>query len=157
MKITNGELFSTVEPMKKLLEERLPVRVSYSLVKLVTSLEPHLKTINGVRDKLIKQYGELVVGSPGNFIVKTIVEKKTDKGKVVTGPDNKPVMVENPDFPKFQEEMQVLFDEEVEVAFEVVKLPEQVASTCDKCHHNMDKALEMEPSVLLALKTFVTV
>ena len=37
-----------------------------------------------------------------------------------------------------------------------VKLPEKVAATCDKCKHNMDKALEIEPAILLLLEKFVT-
>jgi len=38
-----------------------------------------------------------------------------------------------------------------------VKLPEMVAATCDKCHHNMDKVLEIEPAILLSLEKFIEV
>ena len=61
------------------------------------------------------------------------------------------------DFAKFMGEMNELFSQEVEVVFDKVKLPEKVAGTCDKCSHNMDRMLEIEPNVLMALDKFVEV
>ena len=60
-------------------------------------------------------------------------------------------------FPKFVDELTELMNQEVEVVFEKVMLPEKVAATCDKCSHNMDKMFEIEPSVLMALGKFVDV
>lgn len=62
---------------------------------------------------------------------------------------------ESENFPKFAEELGELFAQEVEVIFDKVKLPENVAATCDKCGHNMDKMLEIEPNILMALEKFV--
>lgn len=36
-----------------------------------------------------------------------------------------------------------------------IKLPKMVSSTCDKCHHNMDKSFEIEPNILAVLEPFI--
>jgi len=132
MKLTNGDIFSASEPLKKLMDIKLPVKTSYQLAKLASKLNEQLKVIDEVRNGLVRSYGE---------------EKD---GKIE-------VMPENPNFPKFVDEFNELMAQEVEVVFEKVKLPETVAATCDKCHHNMDKALEIEPSALMALDKFIEV
>ena len=70
---------------------------------------------------------------------------------------NTQVKQEGENFPKFSEEFTELMEQEVTVVFEKVKLPEKVASTCDKCNHNMDKTFEIEPTILIALDKFVEV
>ena len=54
-----------------------------------------------------------------------------------------------------------LMAEEAKINFDgiavPVKLPEKVAATCDACHHNMDRAQEIEPAILMALEKFVEV
>lgn len=135
MKLNNGEIFTAREPLAKLLEEKFPVKVAYGLAKLANKLQEQLKVIDDVRNGLIKTYGE------------------PDK----ENPQQIKVDPEGENFGKFVEEMNELFSQEVEVVFDKVKLPEKVAATCDKCSHNMDKALEIEPSVLLQLDKFVEV
>ncbi len=56
MKVTNGELFNTVEPLNKLVGMKLPVRASLQVAKLVNKLAEPLKEIDSVRQGLIKTY-----------------------------------------------------------------------------------------------------
>ena len=135
MKLNNGEIFMAREPLQKLMEQKFPVMVSYKLAKMVGKLNEPLKVIDEVRNGLIKTYG------------------KADKDN----PQQLTVAQDSKEFPKFMEEFATLMNQEVEVVFEKVKLPEKVAATCDKCSHNMDKSLEIEPNILLALEKFVEV
>ena len=132
MKLTNGEIFNSKEPLGNLMEQKFPVKVAYGLAKLANKLNDQLKIIDGVRNGLIKTYGE----------------EKNGQIKVEIGSEN---------FPKFVDELTELMNQEVEVVFEKVMLPEKVAATCDKCSHNMDKMFEIEPSVLMVLDKFVGV
>ncbi len=134
MELNNGEIFSAWDALNRLTPEgtKFPVKVSLGIVKLRTKLSDAYKEIEEVRNGLIKTYGE---------------EKD---GQIMVDPKGE-------NLPKFVEEMNELFAQEVEVVFDKVKLPEVVASTCDKCSHNMDKMLEIEPSVLGALEKFVEV
>ena len=135
MKLTNGDIFMAREPLAKLMENKFPVKVSYNLAKMANKLNEQLKVIDEVRNGLIKTYGK---------------PDKENPQQLTVGQDSK-------EFPKFMEEFAELMNQEVEVVFEKVKLPEKVAATCDKCNHNMDKSLEIEPSVLMALEKFIEV
>jgi len=135
MKLTNGEIFRAKEPLARLMVQKFPVKVAYGLAMLTNKLDSQLKVIDNVRNGLIKTYG---VPDPDN----------PKQIKVLPGSEN---------FGKFIEEMNELFSQEVEVVFDKVKLPEKVAATCDKCNHNMDKALEIEPWILAALPKFIDI
>jgi len=135
MKLTNGEIFMAREPLGKLMEQKFPVKTSYGLAKLASKLNDQLKVIDDVRNGLIKTYGE---------------PDKENSQQIRVDPEGE-------SFGKFVEELNELFSQEVEVVFDKVKLPEKVAATCDACKHNMDKSLEIEPSVLMALDKFVEV
>ena len=100
-----------------------------------TKLNEQLKVIDEVRNGLIKTYG------------------KPDKDN----PQQISVPQDSKDYGKFLEEFVELMNQEVEVVIEKVKLPEKVAATCDSCHLNMDKSLEIEPSTLMALDKFIEV
>jgi len=58
VKLTNGDIWGAQEPLKKLVEQKFPVMVSYKLAKLVTKLNEQFKVIEEVRNGLIKKYGE---------------------------------------------------------------------------------------------------
>jgi len=133
VKLTNGDIWGAQEPLKKLVEQKFPVMVSYKLAKLVTKLNEQFKVIEEVRNGLIKKYGET-----------------DDKGTIS-------VKQEGEGWTKFVEEFNELMSQEVEVVIEKVKLPEKVAATCDKCNHNMDKPFEIEPNILISLDKFVEV
>ena len=133
MKLTNADIFLSREPLSKLMEMKFPVKVSYGLAKLASKLQEQLKVIDDVRNGLIRTYGEV---------------DKDNPQQVRVDPEGK-------NFAKFVEELNVLLEQEIEVVFDKVKLPEKVASTCDACHHNMDRPLEIEPSLLMALDKFI--
>ena len=57
MKLNNGEIFNAREPLQKLLQEKIPVKVSYGLAKLANGLNNQLKIIDDFRNGLIKTYG----------------------------------------------------------------------------------------------------
>lgn len=135
MKLSNGEIFMAREPLAKLMEQKFPVKVSYNLAKMANKLNEQLKVIDEVRNGLIKTYG------------------KPDEDN----PQQLTVAQDSENFPKFMEEFAELMNQEVELVFDKVKLPEKVAATCDKCSHNMDKSLEIEPNILLTLEKFVEV
>lgn len=139
MLFANREIYEAGESLGKLMELKLPVKVSYNLVMMASRLGVQLKVIDEVRNAIIKKYGEPVKDNPNNWTVK----------------------VESENFPKFTEEFNELLAEEVDISFDgivvPVKLPEKVAATCDKCHHNMNRALEIEPAILMALRKFVEV
>ena len=79
-----------------------------------------------------------------------------DYGKIDS---NDPTKLDTTDenYPKLVEEVNELLAQEVEVKIDKVRLPETISATCDKCSHNMDKALEIEPSVLMTLGKLVEV
>ena len=135
MKLNNGEIFNSKEPLRNLMEQKFPVKVAYGLAKLANKLNDQLKVIDEVRNGLIRTYG---------------VADKDNPRQIRVSPDSE-------GFPKFVEETEELMKQEIEVVFEKVTLPEKVATTCDKCSHNMDKMFEIEPSVLMALGKFVDV
>ncbi|KKN74731.1 hypothetical protein LCGC14_0387730 [marine sediment metagenome] len=143
MQLNNGEIFGAREPLVKLLGEKFPVKVSYGLAKIANKLNEQLKVIDDVRNGLIKTYGE--VGEDGK------IKTKKDGGNN----DILDLSLENET--KLNAEFNELMEQEIEVVLDKVQLPEKVASTCDKCSHNMDKMLEIEPSVLMALEKFVDV
>ena len=120
MRISNSEIHNTVDPLRKLLMVKLPVKASLALIKLAKQLQPHQEIIQQVKDKLIANYGEEDKKRPGG-------------AKIAPG---------MPGFSKFAEEFGILLGEEVEMEFEVVKLPDTI---------------EIEPYVLMALERFVEV
>ena len=151
---TSGEIFAAREPLTKLMQQKFPIMVSYKLAKLAKAIQEELKVIEDLRNALIREYGVASEADPNQVTVPTIIEKLDDHDKVVMK-DGKPVMVANPNLAKFLDEVNELMTQEVKLTVEKVKLPEMVASTCESCHHNMDKALEIEPAVLLLLDKFI--
>ena len=153
---TSGEIFSAREPLTQLMQQKFPIGVSFKLAKLAKTVQEELSVIEELRNALIKEFGVADEVNPQQISVPTIIEKIDEKGKVETK-DGKPVMIPNPGFAKFLDEVNELMRQEVKMVVDKVKLPEKVASTCDKCNHNMDKALEIEPAVLMLLDKFIEV
>ena len=102
MKLTNLEIFNTKEPLEKLLQEKLPVKVSYGLAKLAAKLNDQLQVIEKVRQGLIQTYGEKDPDNPMQIRVDPQSEG----------------------FPKFAEEYGELMTQETEIVFDVVTLPD---------------------------------
>ena len=153
---TSGEIFAAREPLTQLMQIKWPMGVSFKLAKLAKTIQDELRVIEELRNNLIKEYGTPDEANPNQITVPTIIEKLDDKGEVVMEKD-KPVMVPNPNFAKFLDEVGELMAQEVKMVVEKVKLPEVIASTCDKCNHNMDKPLGIKPAILMLLDKFVEV
>ena len=135
MKLNNGEIWMAREPLGKLMEQKFPVMVSYRLAKMASKLNEQLKIIDDVRSGLIKTHG--------------VADKDN--------PKQMSVPLGSKGFDKFMDELAELMNQEIAVEFDKVKLPEKVGGTCDSCNHNMDRMLEIEPNVLVALDKFVEV
>jgi len=101
MKLNNGEILNTKEPLNRLMMIKMPVKVSYELAKLASKLKGQIQLIEEVRDRLIATYGKPHPNIPGGSQI-----SPTDEG-----------------FPKFAGELGELFKQEFEVEFNVVKLP----------------------------------
>lgn len=133
LKLTNGEIYQAKEPLQSLMEMKLPVRASYNVAKLAIKLNDKLRAIEETKNGLIKKHGT-----------------PDEKGAIAVKPGTE-------QFVPFIEEMNELMLVEEEIVFTKIKLPENVTATCDKCSHNMDKALEIEPKILMALEKFIEV
>src|SRR3990167_11491488 len=62
MIVSNGVIFSSREPLQRLMAKSLPVRTSFALARLANTLNGHFQTIESVRNGLIKKYGRPVEG-----------------------------------------------------------------------------------------------
>jgi len=133
MEVTNRDIFEGRNAIQELLRYRLPVRASSQVAKLSRKFNEALKDIDVVRRGLIDKYGT-----------------EADRGGKEVKPDNINIG-------KFFEEFDELLGLKVDIVADKVKLPEKVNATCDKCNHNMDKPLEIEPWILAALDKFVEV
>ena len=127
MKVTNEEIFNSVESLNKLAGIKLPVRVSLQVAKLVNKLSEPLKEIDSVRQGLVKTYGiTFEPDEAGNTTIKSETE-----GNVL----------------KYVTEVNELVSLETEIVVNKIQLPTEVDG----------KALEIEPSVLIALGKFIEV
>ena len=120
MKLTNAEIFNVKEPLQRLVSMKFPVKTSLALAKLVQKINEHLVPAEQVRDGLVKTYGK--------------VDPKNSQNMVIEPGDE--------NWPKFAEEYAELIDQEVEVVFQKVQLPE---------------TLEIEPAIVMALEKFITI
>ena len=158
MKLTNQEIFNAKAPLEKLLGEKFPLKVSHGLATLVTKLNDQLQVIDKVRQGLFQTYGIPNPQNPTQLLAPPAMIVETDNdGKQITDEAGNVTMVPNPKMQKFASEIEELLSIEVEIVLEPVTLPEKVAATCDKCGHNMDRLLEIEPLTLMKLEKFVKV
>jgi len=120
MKLKNGEIFYAAQPLRRLIGEKFPLKTSYELATLVNKLANQLAIIEDVRQGLLRKYGD-----------------KNPQGQYA-------ITLDSENWDKFGEEINELFDQEVEVELERVKLPD-----------NTNSPIEIEPSVLMALERFI--
>jgi len=104
MKLLNGEILDSREPLQILLGKQLPVKVSYALARMAIKLGEEWKAIEEVRKGLVKRYGESDKDNPNKHSVDLAGDK----------------------YPKFVKEFEALMNQEVEVVIEKIKLPEEV-------------------------------
>ncbi len=120
MKITNAELMNAKGPLQDLAKVKLPVKTSLEVLKLIQKLNEFLIPAEQVKNSLVLQYGHPEVESPHS-------------GKVVILPGDA-------DYTKFMEEFAELVEQENEIVFTQINLPD---------------TLEIEPAVLMALEKFI--
>ena len=142
MKLTNGEIFNTREPLAELLGMKLPLKTSYGLAKIASKLSEQMGVIDQVRKGLFQTYGMPNPKNSTQLMVPQEIEQKDDEGNVVVDAEGNPIMVPNPQFPKFASEMGELMSQTVEVVIETVTLPD---------------TLEIEPATLMKLEKFIKV
>ena len=122
MKLTIAEIFNVKEPLQELARQKLPVKTSLAVLKLIRKLNEHLIPAEEVKNNLVKQYGGPPVDAPNS-------------GQISIQPGDA-------NFPRFAEEFSELVQQEIELVFEKIILPD---------------TLEIEPAVLMALEKFVKV
>ena len=142
MKLTNGEIFNAREPLNALLSMKLPLKTSYGLAKTAAKLNEQMGVIEACRKGLFMTYGRPDPKRSTNLIMTPEIEQRDGDGKVMNDSEGKPIMVPNPQLPKFAEEMGELMMQEVEIVIEKVALPD---------------TLEIEPTTLMKLEKFVKV
>ena len=69
MKLTIAEIFNAKEPMSELAKQKLPVKTSLEVLRLIRKLEEHYETAEKVKLDLVQTYGHEVEGQQGNFVV----------------------------------------------------------------------------------------
>jgi len=134
MKVTNAEIWGSQGAIRQMLSQKLPVRASHDFARMAKKLNEQWQVINEERNRLVTIHGEK--------------DKKTGQTQV---------KVNTPEMEAFNKDFQELLAIEVDIDVKPVKLPEVIAATCDKCHHNMDRPFEIEPAILFALDKFVEV
>lgn len=103
MKVLNGEIFAAQKPLEALSKERLPIKSSYKIAKLIKECASHLDIIEKLRIGLVQRYGE-----------------KDEKGSYSIKQDTD-------NWFKFIEEMNILFAQEVDIELEnKIEIPFEV-------------------------------
>ena len=133
MKLTNKEIVLANQAFQRLNAIKFPVRTAFLLVKAAATLDKLVEVIEKMRRQFIETHAQ-----------------KEESGRL------KPIEPGTPEMEDFNKDWVALLEEEQSVGeITPVKLPEKIASTCDKCHHNMDKPLEIEPDILKPLEKFI--
>ncbi len=127
MKLKNGEIWSAYPRLLELSKVKLPVMASLKVAQLVNKLTQPYSVIEGERVKLVTQHGV-----------------RNEETKQTSVPPEKLMDY----FKDWSELSETLYED---ISFDKVKLPEKVAGTCDKCHHNMDVVFQIEPDILIPL------
>ena len=119
MKLTNRKLMESKEGFEKVLKILLPTSVSFRLAQAAKEVNSHLEVVKIVSDSLIKEHGEI-----------------NENGLEF-------ISMQSPGYIKFQKEIEILKDEEVEITFgEKIKMPTNV---------------QMEGIIFLTLDDFIYV
>jgi len=106
MEITNMEIFNAREPLTKLMAVKVPILVSYELVKMGKILQAQWEIIDSMRSKLCEAYGEPDPAFGGVPVV------KADPNSLL--------------FQKFSEEFGEILKQTVDLDIQVVELPPNI-------------------------------
>lgn len=107
IKIYLGEIDPILTSLDSLINKELPIKLSYSLSKLVKTLESEFKILSEKRNKLIDKYAE-----------------KDDKNKFITiiEQGKQRVKIKEESMEECNNKLQELFNIEVEINFEPISI-----------------------------------
>jgi hypothetical protein len=95
-----GQVVSSISALNNLASEKMKAKQAYRVSRVLMEANGHLDSFNSARDKAIEKYGE-----------------KNDDGNIAVDQKSK-------GFKKFTDELNALFDEEIEMKFNKIKLKE---------------------------------
>lgn len=146
MKVKNGTIQESREPLKNVMGITLPVMVSKSLVELSAKLDAARAIIDQTRNRLIQDYGE---ETGGHLSIQATVTVEKD-GQKVEEP--------NPNWPKFVAEFNSLMNEETELDVKgKVKVPGQMTVRCSGCRKALTTDIQIAAEDLIALTDLLEV
>ena len=136
MKLTNGEILATKEPLEALVTQKMPGLTSLGILDLIQVLNPHLIPIEETKNKLLQEYGEVDPTNSRRIRINefNLVPDEVHEGRMLQVP--------NPNYVLFGKEMGEVLAVEVEVKVKIVNVPGSV---------------EISPAHLMALKKFITI
>lgn len=69
MEVTLGQVYSSFSILSKLVDQKLPIRLAFRFTKLIRTLNTEYQSLEALRDKLVRKFGETVEGQEGSFRV----------------------------------------------------------------------------------------
>ena len=130
MKLEKKAIFEAYPMLIRLARVRLPVRASVDTATLIKKLTHAYEVLSDEGNKLIKKHGK--------------EDPKTKQIGVRVGT----TMMDNYNA-DLKEMLEGEWDEDLSI--KKVKLPDVIAGSCDKCHHNLDIKFLIEPEILVPL------
>ena len=118
MKIKNIDIFNVKEPLQRLSQGLMTVKLSFAVFKLAKELAEINTVITETREKLIKQYGSEDPAKQNYWRVEQFLLEPVDSDS------NQMKQVDNPNWEPFAEAFNELMEEEVEIEYEKLTLPE---------------------------------
>lgn len=101
-----------------LLNQKLPIKTKYWLSRLGETVQSEKKTIDSLRDELVKKYGNETEDKSG-WTIPLRIEDKNAKSA-----DGAPVLVPNPSFVEFNKEYADLLDTTKEIEHATISFDE---------------------------------
>jgi hypothetical protein len=118
-------------------KQNLSIMLKYELTELSEFLTKERKKVEGLRDELIKKYGE--EDGKGGIMVKMIDETKDDDGNVISSKFNE-------NYLKFDEEYSTLLNNEKEIEYpEITKSDLKEAGKSNDDYRVLFKLIKKEP------------
>jgi len=129
MKLQNGEIWAGYQALVELSEKDLPVKVSFGLAKINIALKGTYEAVEKIRQGLVQKHGTPKEGedAAGNPFSDIEIKQGTKA------------------YDDFSKEFTELITEEVEIEFEMVKLPAEVDG----------KPFQVAAKILAPLEKFV--
>lgn len=131
VKVKNQDMIDSREALQMLAQKSLPVLVSIQVAKLGLAFSGPFSIFEEVRNALIKEYGQVQEGGQ-----RVVIFSNDALGRP-----------ESPNHQGFAKKLTELLGQEFDLPDIKVKLPQEIDG----------KALQIEPSILMALEKFIEV